>query len=358
VPDFWAHVVTAFFAIPVFMADSLSAYFHGRLYYEELKGWKDIQVTPEGKKLALRHSPFWRMLSLAAAACLAIFLFHGFTGSPAYWRWFFTPFVLLFTIHALHAQWFIFQHIGPLVPAFTSRAHLSRTLGLALFSALWLIWLGFRGPEPFTKWAILFHGGLYFFLNSFLHPVPSKFSVFRLTDPVRSKAPAIAGPLPAAKLGYIRDTAITREAELWRGIGFSRELGLFHMPLLELPLFEAVGEAFTTDQGEHLAMIVKTEVRTFRHRCLISRNAHTWFITTDFGAPDAKFPQSVVYRNYPLETPTAQLLQAHVDMAGADLLPFAADPWLSLNELLDTIRAFLQQPPTPSEHRKTAEKVE
>jgi hypothetical protein len=58
-------------------------------------------------------------------------------------------------------------------------------------------------------------------------------------------------------------------------------------------------------------LVLDSEVGRGVHRSLISFRDDEIFITTDFGSPQAKFPDSVKYQNYEKNLSASELLQQH-----------------------------------------------
>lgn len=346
VDDWWHKILVAFSLIPVFMGDALNAYFLGRIRLERDKGWLDVQMTPEGKDLMVRFYYFWRGLSLTTTALLALILLCGHSPDPARWKWLSIAFPVIFLVHFLRGQYTVVSFYGPLVPTYTLENQKKKIALLLLVSSTWLYWLYQREPGPFSNWSCIGHGMVFFFLNSFLHPVPSKFSLFRLHDSGKPRVLEKVELLETEQVDFVQAPEMVAELSLWEALGFSRNIGSCRMPLLELPIFHAVGQAFVSEEQRCVLLLLKTDLRPRPHRTLLSWAGDRIYITTDFGAPDARFPGEVTYANLPLTSAPEPFLKEHRARIPGTADPVQVPPWGLMNDLFDKMRAFLRRPST------------
>jgi hypothetical protein len=116
------------------------------------------------------------------------------------------------------------------------------------------------------------------------------------------------------------------------------------MPLLELPLFQAWGSIFVGSDGKVALLVLDTEVDRGVHRCLVSFTEDQTFITTDFGAPQAKFPTSVVYSNLDRKSSASAMMQQHLQkIDGQQVVDIRNSICLKLEHFVKSMIKFLEK---------------
>ena len=121
-----------------------------------------------------------------------------------------------------------------------------------------------------------------------------------------------------------------------------RHLANIRMPLLELPLFQSWGQALVAEDGKTLVLLLACEPHKGIHRCLISYASGKYFVTTDFGAQQAKFPDSIEYLVVDRRTSGAELLGQHYSRIGDTATVLNEPPWSHLETMINTVIAFLE----------------
>lgn len=332
---------------PVFMGDAVNAYVLGRIRLEGEKGWDDVQITPEGRAALGRFHRFWRTLSFLSALMLGLILLTSLAPDPSTGQAFQPLFLALFLAHACRCLITIQTCYVPRVPMFGGSWLARRAAVTGAIFGGWMLWLWMRPAGPFSSFGFLFHGTVYFLLCATLQPLPSKFSVL-----ARTKAPVqdlSVHPLPEGIENPAEKIAISQAAAWWKAETSFASLGFFRMPLLELPLFSASGEAFRSSDGRVLALLLISEVRPRVHRTLVSRLGDEAVVTTDFGAPDARFPEGIRYGTAPADESDAAMLERHRACLPPDGAALEDPPWEFLAALGVMMLQFLaQKTPRPS----------
>ncbi|MGM0601035.1 MAG: hypothetical protein ACQETH_14595 [Candidatus Rifleibacteriota bacterium] len=304
---------------PVFMADAINHYCLGRIRLEHYKGWSDIQITPEGRSKTAHNYFFYRAISIIPAYLLAASFFASFNASPEVVSNLKLAFLSAFVLHFARATWFLQAFIAPKLSGFGGKRLVIRTFIAASTFLMWFVW--FWSPSQtlsdnsYSNTAIFFSGVFYFFLNSFLHPLPARYSLLRKGKRVKSKAFFRVERLEDRQLNSLGNSKEIAEISEKGGekLGFEHFANL-RMPLIELPLFQCWGKAFSSPDGCVALLFLDSEVKRGVHRSLISMNNKNIYITTDFGSPQARFPENVKYRNFARNTDAKELLSAHHDL--------------------------------------------
>lgn len=341
VNGFWHQIFLAFCFIPVFMGDAINAYVLGRIRLESSMGWEDVQITGEGKRQVVRWYFFFRALSLASAFTLVGLLISGFSPDPGSWQFLKPLFLTLFAICFLRGQIFIFGSILPLNPKLGGRKFLKLFFFMAAVGG-WLFWLFHREPTEFSVWAIVLNGILYFLFFAFLHPLPSKFSIFRMSAGGKPCLRKIE-PIGEEGVSFLKDLEMLEELKSWEKLGFRKPLESMRMPLLELPLFEAIGKGFLHDDSHFLLLILKSEVKNRIHRTLISWVGRKTYFSTDFEAPQVCFPDEFDYYAFTEKVEPETFFSKHRErLSGApELIP---EPVFSkLDGLLEKMQDYLRR---------------
>jgi len=304
---------------PVFMADAINHYCLGRIRLEHYKGWSDIQITPEGRSKTAHNYFFYRAISIIPAYLLAASFFASFNAPAEVVLNLKLAFLSAFILHFARATWFLQAFIAPKLSDFGGKRLAIRTFIAALTFLMWFIWYWTPsqtlGDGSYTNTAIFFSGVFYFFLNSFLHPLPARYSLLRKGKTVKSRTFFRVERLEDKQLNSLGNageiTEISKKAQ--EQLGFEHFANL-RMPLIELPLFQCWGKALTSPDGCVIILFLDSEVKRGVHRSLISMNNENIYITTDFGSPQARFPDNIKYRNFERKTDVRELLKAHHDL--------------------------------------------
>jgi hypothetical protein len=304
---------------PVFMADAINHYCLGRIRLEHYKGWNDIQTTPEGRTKTAHNYFFYRAVSIIPAYLLAASFFASFTASNEVVLKLKLAFLSAFILHFARATWFLQAYIAPKLSNFGGKKLAIRTFVAASTFLMWFIW--YWSPSQtlsdgsYSNTAIFFSGVFYFFLNSFLHPLPARYSLLRKGKTVKSKAFFKVERLEDKQLNSLGNAQeiieVSEKAQEQLGFDFLTNL---RMPLIELPLFQCWGKAFSGPDGCIVLFFLDSEVKRGVHRSLISMSQNNIYITTDFGSPQAKFPENVNYRNFERDIDARELLKIHRDL--------------------------------------------
>ena len=260
VDGFWNQFFTGLFLAPVFMGDSLNAYVLNRVRIETEKGWDDIRITPQGRSNFIRWYYLWRAISLVSAIFLAGILLSAFSQNPADFGWVKWGFVSIFLVHFFRSQHSVFAFLSPVVRTYGGPRFVIRVFLIGAFSSAWISWLCLRNPVPFSKLGLLVHGFIYFFLNALMHPLPSKFSIFRYDEVFGPRIPYKVEPLKPGQGEVAAHPDFSGELAGWRALENIEELGPFRMPLLEVPIFAVQGEAFLLGDRKTMLLIMKNEI--------------------------------------------------------------------------------------------------
>lgn len=343
VDGFWWQMIYAMALAPVFMGDALDSYALCRIRLETQRGWDDVQITVEGRKSLDRLHYLWRGLSLVTTVTLGMILLTSLSPDPAAWiplRWVFAG---LFLLHFLRCQHTIAAYFVPRVSFMGGPTLYRRMILFASVASAWFIWLHLQGPTAFSLPLFLTHGTIFFFFAAALHPLPSKFSIFR---PERSESRILskAEPIDAFEPGsQMTSPAALEEVQLWHGkIGF-QSIGKLRLPLPEMPIFSAVGEAMFSPDRTILGLYLQSEIRKQPHRVLFSQVAEKTILTSDFGTADARFPDDVRFQSLPPGLPAADLLSAHTKAMSGSPTPLPFEIWDWLTTFSQRMIAFLRE---------------
>ncbi len=360
VGDFWSSLFTAFLMAPAFMGDAINSYVLGKIRLDTLKNWDDIQVTPEGRKALDRLHLFWRGLSFLTAALLAGIFITSFAPQPGDWRFVKVLFLATFILHFLRCNHSVSAYMAPRVPFLGGMALMRRmVLTGSIFSA-WMVWLWIRNDVPFSSFGMILHGTVFFLLCGAFQPLPSRFSVFQPGKLRPKKISTKVEPLESAPEDAPSAEAVRLLRDAWTKDGSFERVGPLQMPLLELPIFQAVGEALLSKDRRILLLLLQSEVRERVHRVLISAPKDTqspsasagggflaptprFLITTDFGSPKAHFPETWTYLTRAFEEGDPLFLSSHRERLSVELREIASPPWPFLNEMLSEMSEFLQR---------------
>lgn len=343
VSGFWWQLVHALALSPAFMGDALNSYALCRIRLETHRGWDDIQITVEGRKALDRLHYVWRGLSLATTATLATVLLTGLSPDPIPWfrlRWVFAG---LFALQFLRCQYTISAYFAPRVPFLGGISLIRRSVVFAGVAGAWFIWLHLHGPVPFSIPLMLTHGTIFFLFAAALHPMPSKFSIFRPGRP-ESRILTKAEPITSFEEGStLASPAALEEVQLWQGKFGFQSLGKIRLPLPEMPIFSAFGEALLSPDRTVLALYLQSEIRKQPHRVLFSSWSGKTILSSDFGAADARFPAEVLFQSLLPGVPATDLLAAHsrAITGPATPLPLEICDWLT--EFSQRMVGFLRE---------------
>lgn len=356
VDSFWQMLLTTFALIPALMGDSMDAYVLGWISLETKNNWNDVRITPEGRAFLMKGNALWRALSIATTVCLcAIFLTSLLPDAQA-WKWLTWAFTVLLSLQVLRCHITIFLHFAPVVPIFRGRFLRYRVAATVISSILWLLWLHSREAVPFSKWSMIGHGTLFFLLSAVLHPLPSKFSIFRIPlEPAIPVPEKIEWVTDEKLIPGFSDPRMIKERELWTSQSNFLPLGFLRMPLLELPVFGAGGQIFLSPERNALFLLLKSDIHQRHHRTLVSCLGNKVLITTDFGAPDLRLPEGFDYVNQPPATTAADFLSAHQRRFSTPPETLDTDPEARINALTDRVREFLQEGQRTGDFKRPAQ---
>jgi hypothetical protein len=352
VTGFFNTLLTVLAFTPVFMADAINHYCLGRIRLEHLKGWDDIQITPESRVLTAHHYQLFRMASIIPSYLLAATILSGLgLGSAETDLYIRMAFLAAFVLHFGRATWFLHRCVAPRLPGYGGRRLFWRTLISASVFIGWFIWFSAKLPQlpektvTYSAGFTFICGIFYFFLNAFMHPLPTRYSLLRpgkvtrrevffaveILDDEQFKAMKNTGAIEAAVTDSNKELNFTKIANI-------------RMPLLELPLFQAWGSIFVGSDGKVALLVLDTEVDRGVHRCLVSFTEDQTFITTDFGAPQAKFPTSVVYSNLDRKSSASAMMQQHLQkIDGQQVVDIRNSICLKLEHFVKSMIKFLEK---------------
>jgi hypothetical protein len=345
-------VVTAFCLAPLFLADAVDHYVLNRVRIDVAKGWEDIQVSEAGKKSLCTYYGVWRSLSFVSAASLAAVLLGTLSPDPASFRYLTWVFSACFLLLMARWQYVVWAFITPVVPSFAGAAFRRRLVLLSAAGLALIIWLLSRPEAVISRLGMVACGTLYLALCGILHPLPSKYSIFQ---PGRASRPRILTAIePIDPDSPALSPTIDLEARPWIAEQGFHLVGALQMPLLELPLFVAQGKAYLDAERQELLLVLQSEVRGRVHRSLLSWNTDgTLDFTTDFGAPDARFPDHTRYRTLPHETAVGAFLTAHRSSRGstdpARLVTLPEPPWENVQHEVELMFRFLHREIKPAD---------
>jgi hypothetical protein len=343
VHGFWDQLLLCVSLAPVFMGDTINAYVCGRVVLESQRNWDDIKISPAGKTQIGRWHKVIRLLSIGNALVLALLLIHGLSPNPEAWMILKPLFLTLTVVSIARSQWFYHAHIVPLVPRLSGAPFFRRLAGILVGATIWGVLLWRRDIFPVSRLGVIAHGTFYFLLCALLHPLPSKFSIFRMPKNTRQAPPTGVEPVSAEKVTFLQEPLIRQELETWNQLGFTDGWRLIRMPLLELPLFEACGTCVRHQDGKTLLLILRSDVKTRIHRYLISWSPEKAFVTSDFGAPEAAFPGVVSYQDCPRDEGPQAFWGRHSGRVPKELDAGGASPADRLEMLIGDVQRFLIQ---------------
>jgi len=340
---FWNQAFMAFCLGPVLMGDAINSYVLGRIKVESKKGWQDILVTDEGKKAISRFYLLWRGLSLLSTLLFSAVLLTSLSPAPGYWRYFKYAFFGVFPLHLLRCLHMIQAYYAPKVRSFGGWPLIKKAAVLGFVSISWLCWLYYRADLPFSFMGFILHGTVYFSICASLQPLPSRFSIFNPRSERNRKISFNVESVSSENIVAELTLIINPLAASWRSQFAFESLGYLRMPLLELPLFEAVGEAFLSSEKTELLLFLKTSIRERVHRVLISWFPDKVLISTDFGANQARFPANIAYKSVSQECSQETFLDAHKSVFAEKALPITVPPWTELEKIVQAMICFLQK---------------
>lgn len=312
IDGFWASFLTVISFLPIFMGDALDSYCMNRIKVEKEKGWADIQITDYGRDAVSEKFIFFRLLSLLPSIALAVICFTSFLPEQNIYFYSKVVFAILFSASFFKSYFFMKNYLAPKIPAFGGKPLTTRVLIVSVAFLLWFVHLWAHAHQAFSKLFILANGFVYFFIVAVLHPLPSRFSIFR------------PGRAPKRKFSF-KVEIITEDSALgnWDEILKSTDeidksndfeyIGNAKMPLLELPLFHSWGKIYINSDKTIILLVLASETKNYVHRSLVSSCDGLNYITTDFGAPKAKFPEKIKYKNIERGKSLDLLLKKHCD---------------------------------------------
>ena len=319
VSGFWETLLGVLAFTPLFMADAVNHYCLGRIRLEHLKGWDDIQITAGSRTLIAHHYYFFRLVSVVPAYLLAAYALSGLGLTSAdnalHLR---MAFLAAFVLHFARSTWFLHHCVAPRLPGYGGHRLLWRTLISAVVFYGWFIYFSGRVsslPEKFLYYSPIFiflNGVFYFFLNAFMQPLPTRFSLLKPGRITRREAFFSVEILDEEQFANLDNSELINEKaeSSSKNLSFTK-ISNIRLPLLELPLFQAWGSVFLDASGKIALLILDSEVGRGIHRSLISFAEEKVFITTDFGSPQAKFPAHVNYQSFNRNLSEKDLLEKH-----------------------------------------------
>lgn len=341
VHGFWQTLFAVVAFTPVFMADAINNYTLGRIRLEKQKNWEDIRITPEGRSKVAFAYMFYRAISVVATYSLAgvMLLSKGADLSLSYW--FKIAFLIAFVVHFIRAGSLLKNYMGPLIPSYSGRPFARRSVMIfAAFAGLYYyIWFN---SAALSNWQILGIGFIYFFINAFMQPLPSRFSLLR---PQRKRFSAAMLKVDAISLDELKKlsgaSAIVAATEnCLKGAEYTL-IDYVRMPLIELPIFQTRGSGLRAKDGKSLLFFLDSEVKPGLYRVLISATADGYFITTDFGSPQALFPESVVYTTLSRDAELSEFYAKHTEVVSGNECIEAEQPWELMERLVRLVTGYL-----------------
>jgi len=342
ISGFWQTLLTVMSFAPVFMGDAINHYTMGRIRIEQLHGWDDVQITPEGRKSVTSFYRFFRVISILPAYLLAAVIVAGFGAAAETVHQLKTVFLLAFSLNFFRSTMFLQSYIAPRLPSYGGRTLAIRSFIIASIFAAWFVYFFNLPAEPMSKIGILSTGMLFFLLNGAMNPLPTRYSLLRPGKPTSRAAFFTIEVLTDEQLkqqpqvGLIEQMGTEAESLKFEKIGNIR------MPLLELPLFQAWGKAFVDRNNQTLALVLATEVKKDIHFTLLSPSDQGWQITTNFGAPQAKFPETIKYNAHDRTATLPQLIKAHSEKNAASGKTLDNPPWSQLESMIKLIIRHLE----------------
>lgn len=145
------------------------------------------------------------------------------------------------------------------------------------------------------------------------------------------------------QLNSLPGTDAINEAMLqpFSAAGF-KHLANIRLPLLELPLFQAWGHALIAEDGKTLLLLLACEPHKGIHRSLISQISEKYLVTTDFGAQQARFPDSLDYLLLDRKLPGEDLLRQHLARITSTAASLNDQPWQHLEAIIRSVITFLE----------------
>jgi hypothetical protein len=307
---------------PIFMADAINHYCLGRIKLEYFKGWDDVQVTHQGRKLVAIHHQLFRITSIVPAYFLAGSILAQLSSMSVDMKLNLRmAFLAAFILHFFRATWFLNKCIAPRLPGYGGHRLFLRTIISAVAFYLWYVYFlsNIAGNDVKTEFitasAIFANGMFYFLLNAFMHPLPTRFSLLRPGKAIRKEAFFSVEIIDEDQLKSLHNGQDILETarRIETNTEFVQNKNL-RLPLLELPLFQAWGTILSSQDGKTIMMILDSEVKRGVHRSLISiADSGLTFVSTDFNAPKAKFPEFLKYKTYPKNIADVELLKDHMN---------------------------------------------
>ncbi len=339
----WQTALTVLAFIPVFMADAIDNYTLGRIRLEHDKGWDDVQISVHGRRKVAHYYQFFRFLSIIPAYLLAATMIVSYSDQPHTAQTFKIAFLVAFAAQFYRSYWLLKRHIATRLPSFGGRRLTGRTLIIASIFTLWFSYFWNLPAQPYSLGQIAGSGLLYFLIAAVLHPLPTRYSLTRPGRPIARgnffKIEVIdneqLNSLPGA--AGIDDTM----RQPFTTASF-RHLANLRMPLLELPLFQAWGQALMAEDGRSLLLLLACEPHKGIHRSLISHAAGKYFVTTDFGAQQARFPESIEYLLIDRRTSGDEMLRLHSCRIAETAVTLSDPPWNHLETIINSVIAFLE----------------
>ncbi len=339
---FWEPIFAALAVAPAMMGDALDSYFLNRVRVDTEKGWNDVFITEAGRDHLKRFFKVHRLHSLFSAATLATILLVGFSEDPTRYVLLRPVFGVLFLTLSLRC---LYMQLRFLAPALASRrvpAFGKRWFFVMIIGSLWFWWLYARDPmKPFSPIGMVLHGFIYFFLCGILHPLPSRFSLLHLDRNPGPRLPREIKVFPAGTPNPLLETDLKEQLPIWQNAGFS-PVAVFSMPLLEMPIFQTVGEAWIDGNRRILLLMQASEGKEQAHRILVSWQGDRVFLSSDFGTATARFPEGLQYRSFARTTSPAEAVQQHLAFIGSEPTPIADPIWPLVNRILERMMDFLR----------------
>ena len=357
---FWDIIFLVLSFVPTLMGDAINNYGLGRIKLEAQKGWEDVQISNAGKEIVTRYFAFWRAISILSAALFIAVLLAPLGATQEVQHNLKILFLVGFALHFLRSSIFLQKFFAPKVPAFGGKYLAYRTFAIGMVFAIWYFYLWTREIGVFSNWSILGQGILYFLLCAFLHPMPTRYSILR------------PGSLPRKRVFFtvekiLEDTPklpgwgeIEGKCKAWeKTLGFNF-LANLKIPLIELPLFGAWGKSFMSQEKTELLVCIQTEVKKSTFRYLFSWSESQIFITTDFGAPAAKFPEEIIYQSINKSFTDEDFLNTHREFASNIIEQNEHEVCDKLEQLIKRMISFLESNSISRENqeKKCASKID
>ncbi len=352
VSDVFEVLLTVLPFTPIFMADAINHYCLGRVRLEHLKGWDDIQITAEGRAINAHHYQLFRFSSILPSYLLAAAVLASLgNATPALQINLRLAFLAAFILHFARATWFLHRCVAPRLPGYGGHRLVWRTAIAATAFAAWFAYFSIKAHEmagmtmPTGAGFTLIFGVFYFFLNAFIHPLPTRYSLLRPGKVTRREAFFSVEILDNEQFAATSNAGAidARAASVGHALNL-KKLNNIRLPLLELPLFQSWGSLFLDQSGKMAMLVLDSEVDRGIHRSLVSFAGDRIFITTDFGSPKAKFPEYVSYNSADRKVTDQQLLQTHIThIAGFNADDISSSICLKLENFIKAMISFLEK---------------